>query len=164
MSLNGTFKFHKLVLVESLEAKKVRLYSMSPPVWGDWDVCWGQRESSVWLGQRTRSSLQIPAPHCNPGRTCHRCGSRPGPPGHVISETGTERSVKRQTRGSERERFSKSKYVVEKVDRRLISKEWNVTKKRDVGGKWSIKQNLPQCGWFHWCQAWQWRTLVTLVH
>lgn len=45
-----------------------------------------------------RSSLQSPAPRCNPERTCHRCGSIQGPPEHGISESGTERSEKTQTK------------------------------------------------------------------
>lgn len=55
--------------------------------------------SSVLEGQRKRSSRQIPELHCNLGKTCRRCGSRPGLPVRGISETGTEISDGRQKKG-----------------------------------------------------------------
>lgn len=55
--------------------------------------------SSVLEGQHKISSLQIQEQHCNPEKTCRRCGSRPDPPARGISKTDTQRPDGRQKKG-----------------------------------------------------------------
>lgn len=57
--------------------------------------------------------------------------------------------------------FSKSKYVVEKMERRFVNKERRVTSKRN-SDVWWCSQHLPHLSWFYWSHLLQHLLLNTL--